>query len=293
MGVYSRTGKPKSGCPYCAGRYATHDNNLALKFPEHAKMFDKAENLSESGDQLFASMTKPNSGVMYNWMCRNRHTFSISPDELLRKEEYLGCPSCRDVAIVGGTHKFNNKKFDHNEIIALFEKGVTYEKISEQVGCSTGQVGKLIAKLKRDNGIKVQTRVTRAIFCNELNRHFLSPNEAKLVLNDLGYAADNILTVLRGTQKFTSGFNFVYSWLSDEEIMKQDPANFVEFVPDKNTNSSQAVRCVELDKVFPSKSVAVIEMKRNGYSPFIQRTLSKAIETGGVAGGYHWEIVLE
>ena len=197
------------------------------------------------------------------------------------------------MAIADGTHKFNNQKFDHTEIIALFKEGGTYEKIAEQVRCSTGQVGKVIGRYKRDKGLKIQTRVTDAIFCKELNRHFLSPVEAKQVLNDLGYVADNILTVLRGTQKFTSGFNFVYSWLSDEEIMKQDPANFVEFVPDKNTNSSQAVRCVELDKVFPSKSVAVIEMKRNGYSPFIQRTLSKAIETGGVAGGYHWEIVLE
>jgi hypothetical protein len=256
-------------------------------------MFDRAKNFSESGDQLFASMIKPNSGVVYNWVCPNGHAFSIPPDELVRKEEYLGCNSCRDVAIADGTHKFNNQKFDHTEIIALFKEGGTYEKIAEQVRCSTGQVGKVIGRYKRDKGLKIQTRVTDAIFCKELNRHFLSPVEAKQVLNDLGYVADNILTVLRGTQKFTSGFNFVYSWLSDEEIMKQDPANFVEFVPDKNTNSSQAVRCVELDKVFPSKSVAVIEMKRNGYSPFIQRTLSKAIETGGVAGGYHWEIVLE
>ena len=292
MAIYSRTGKLKSGCPYCAGRYATHDNNLALNYPEHAKMFDRAENISESGDQLFASMIKPNSGVMYNWICPDGHAFSLPPDELVRKQEYLGCNSCRDVAIANGTHKFNNKKFDHNEIIALFKKGVTYEKIAEQVGCSTGQVGKIIAKFKRDNDIKVQTRVTEAIFCKELNRHFLSPNEAKLVLKDLGYAADNILTVLRGTQKFTSGFSFVYSWLSDEEIIEQDPANFVEFVPDKNTNSSQVVRCIELNLEFGSKSAAVTEMKENGHPPFIQRTLSKALETGGVAGGYHWELVL-
>ena len=292
MAVYSRTGKLKSGCPYCSGRYATADNNLELKYPEYAKMFDCAKNFSENGDQLFASMIKPNSGVTYNWICPNGHAFSLPPDELVRKQEYLGCNSCRDVAITVGTHKFNNQKFDHNKIIALFKKGVTYEKIAEHVGSSTGQVGKVIVKFKRDNGIKVQIRVTDAVFCKELNRHFFSPIEAKLELNNLGYRADNILTVLRGTQKFTSGFSFVYSWFSDEEIMKQDPANFVEFVPDKNTNSSQAVRCIELNLVFESKSAAITEMKKNGHPPFIQRTLNKALKTGGVAGGYHWELIL-
>ena len=291
MPVYSRTGKNKSGCPYCSGRYATANNNLELKYPEHAKMFDRAKNFSDNGEQLFASMIKPYSGVTYNWICPNGHAFSHTPDELVRKKDYLGCNTCRDIAISNGTHEFNNQKFDHNEIIELYLKAVTYEDIAKQVGCSTGNVGKIIAQFKRDNGIKVQTKVTDAVFCKELNRHFLSPIDAKLALNNLGYTADNILSVLRRTQKFTSGFSFVYSWLSDEEIIKQDPANFVEFVPGRNTNSSQAVRCIELNLVFESKSAAVTEMKKNGYPPFIQRTLNKALKTGGVAGGYHWELM--
>ena len=248
MAVYSRTGKLKSGCPYCSGRYATHDNSLELKHPEHAKMFDRAENFSKIGDQLFASMIKPNSGVTYNWVCPNEHdAFSISPDVLLRKKEYLGCPSCRKVAIAEGTHKFNNEKFDQNEIIALFQQELAYEKISEQVGCSTGQVGNIILKFKRVNDIKVQSRVTDAIFCKELNRHFLSHFDAKKELLKLGYQHGNILSVLRGDCKTTGGLSFSYSDLDNDQIKNQNPANFVELSFQKPSNSRQEIYCVELE----------------------------------------------
>lgn len=81
------------------------------------------------------------------------------------------------------------------------------------------------------------------------------------------------------------------SELSDEEIMNQDSANFVDFVPGKITNSSQAVRCLELKLEFGSKSAAVAGMRKLGYQSFIQRTLNKALKNGGFAGGFHWESV--
>ena len=50
---------------------------------------------------------------------------------------------------------------------------------------------------------------------------------------------------------------------------------------------------MELEQQFPSKSDAIIAMKEAGHPPFIQRTLNKAIKEGGLAGGFHWELVEE
>ena len=108
-----------------------------------------------------------------------------------------------------------------------------------------------------------------------------------------GITADNIVSVLRGTTKTSGGLSFRVSTLTADQVRNQNPAVFIDYNPPKGQNSRQAVRCVELDRVFPSKNAAVIAMKENGYPPFIQRTLSNALETGGVAGGYHWELVSE
>ena len=291
--VYSRTGKQKSGCTSCSGRVATYHNNLELKHPEHAKMFDSAENFSESGEQIFAATIAPNSGVEYNWVCPNGHHFSSSPDELVSKDEYLGCVLCRNTAIEEGTHKFAHQRLDHNKIIALYQRNVTYENIAKQVGCSLGQVGNIIVKFKRDNGIKVESKVTDAVFCKELNWHFHSHSKAKEELKEMGYDADNILAVLRGNSKTTGGLSFTYSELTDDQIKNQNPANFVEFSVQKSSNTGQKVYCVELEQQFTSKSDAIIAMKEAGHPPFIQRTLNRAIKEGGLAGGFHWELVEE
>jgi len=230
MRVYSRTGKSKQGCPRCAGRYATRDNNLELKHPTHAKMFNEAENFSNTGEPLVASMIKPNSGIKYDWVCPYGHLIqSKSPDEIVKNKEYLGCQICRQHAISSGTHKFAHQKFDDQEIIQLFKKRMTYKEISEKLGCSLGHVGNIVKKFKEENGIEVQSKVTKPIFCKEVNWHFHSHFEAKQKLRKLGYEIKNILAVLRGDIKTTGGLSFTYSDLNTEQINKQDPANYVDF----------------------------------------------------------------
>ncbi|MDC0499911.1 zinc-ribbon domain-containing protein [Paracoccaceae bacterium] len=292
--VYSRTGKSKQGCPRCGGRYATHDNNLKSKHPVFAKMFDEAENYSDTGELLVASMITPSSGIKYDWLCPKGHLItSKSPDEILNNKEYLGCKTCRQLAIASGTHKFAHQKFDEQEIIKLFESGHTYEEIAKKEGCSIGNVGNIIIDYKKNNNMKIQSKVTDPIFCKELNRHFLSHAIAKEELIQLGYPIGNIPSVLRGDCKTTGGLSFSYSDLDKNQIENQDPSDFIEVPVQKLSNSKQEVYCVELEQKFPSKSAAIKALKKAGYPPFIQKTLNKAITTGGLAGGFHWVLVEE
>jgi len=292
--VYSRTGKSASGCPRCSGRYATSDNNLRLKYPKHADMFDAGENFSKIGEELNASLVTPNSGVKYNWVCPEGHVIeSKSPDHIVKNKEYLGCTDCRAKAIEAGTHTFAHQKFDYEQIISLYQQSVTYEEIAKEVGCSRGLVGKIIVEFKENNGIRVESKITDAIFCKELNRHFFSHFDAKEKLLNLGYPVVNIPSVLRGDSKTTRGLSFTYSELTDDQIKNQDPLNFIEFPVQQASNSWQKVYCVELKLQFASKSAAIKAMKKAGYPSFIQRTLNKAINDGSLAGGFHWELVEE
>ena len=68
-------------------------------------------------------------------------------------------------SIMSLLEEFNNQKYDHNEIISLYQKGITYEKIAKQVECSIGQVGNIILEFKRDkiNLVKSNTELGKII----------------------------------------------------------------------------------------------------------------------------------
>jgi hypothetical protein len=66
--IYNRTGKNKSGCPYCSGNLASDDNCLQTLYPELAKEWhpDKNGNLSPHEVAL-----KSNKRVW--WICGKGH----------------------------------------------------------------------------------------------------------------------------------------------------------------------------------------------------------------------------
>lgn len=104
-------------------------------------------------------------------------------------------------------------------------------------------MGNTILKFKRVNDIKVQSRVTDAIFCKELNQHFLSHFDAKEELLKLGYQIGNIPSVLRGDCKTTGGFSFSYSDWDNDQIKNQNPANFIDLVPKAVKQSARNLLC--------------------------------------------------
>lgn len=76
------------GCPYCAGRYATKENNLLLAYPEIAKEFD-AEKSGTTADQV-----TPKSNKKMWWKCSVGHSYNVTPNKKTREDLPYGCPFC-------------------------------------------------------------------------------------------------------------------------------------------------------------------------------------------------------
>ena len=82
----SRTGKNKSGCPYCSGRLATETDNLEAIFPEIAKEWDYEKN-----HPLLPSMVKPKAGKNVWWKCLKGHSYE---SVIGNRANGSGCPAC-------------------------------------------------------------------------------------------------------------------------------------------------------------------------------------------------------
>jgi len=81
------------GCPFCSGRYATKENNLALAYPEIAKQFD-AEKSGVTADEV-----TPKSNRLMWWNCEKGHSYQASPSKKTREDLPYGCPFCSSYQI--------------------------------------------------------------------------------------------------------------------------------------------------------------------------------------------------
>lgn len=150
MPVYARTGRQKQGCPQCAGRIPTHDNNLQLKFPKLAEMFDRAEN-ELNGKPVHSSEIMPKSGQRFTWVCDEDHLIrDKTPDEMSRAKYLNGCVKCYKAAIKTGMLKVGNHKHDHSEILKLYKRHQNLSKVAQIVGCSPSTVSNVLIK----NGLR-------------------------------------------------------------------------------------------------------------------------------------------
>lgn len=76
-----------SGCPYCSGRYATKTNNLASKYPELLKEWDREKN-----KDLDPSKLTPYSNRKVWWQCLKGHNWQATLYN--RAKNKSGCPIC-------------------------------------------------------------------------------------------------------------------------------------------------------------------------------------------------------
>lgn len=87
--VYSRT-KPEdgvgSGCPYCSGRRASAERNLAINHPEIAAEWHPTKN------KLSPTQMTPASSKKVWWLCERGHEWKT--DVATRTLQGSGCPSC-------------------------------------------------------------------------------------------------------------------------------------------------------------------------------------------------------
>ncbi len=84
--VHGRT-KGK-GCPYCAGKLASKENNVFVQYPELMKEWDFEINNADP-----KSLTR-GSNLMVWWRCRNGHRFEQSVKYRTRQKYPGKCPHC-------------------------------------------------------------------------------------------------------------------------------------------------------------------------------------------------------
>jgi hypothetical protein len=87
--INGRTNNNKtSGCPYCAGKKASQDNNLAVIFPDLVKEWDTKKNgILTPYNVTFGSKIK------VWWKCERGHSWLASPCSRTGKGK-TGCPLC-------------------------------------------------------------------------------------------------------------------------------------------------------------------------------------------------------
>ncbi len=73
-------------CPYCAGKLASRDHNLAVKYPNIAKQWHPTKN----GNLKPTNVTPHSNGKVW-WICRKGHEWKNSPNHRAKPR---GCPYC-------------------------------------------------------------------------------------------------------------------------------------------------------------------------------------------------------
>jgi DNA-directed RNA polymerase subunit RPC12/RpoP len=87
--ISSRTHSTKAtGCPYCSGRIATRENNVAVVCPELVGEW----NVEKNG-LLKPEMFKPGSNKKVWWKCIKGHEWRASPNKRTGTDK-TGCPFC-------------------------------------------------------------------------------------------------------------------------------------------------------------------------------------------------------
>lgn len=76
-----------SNCPYCYGRFASKENNLAFKYPELLSDWD-----AEKNKGLNPSDFTPHVGKKIWWLCKNGHSWQATIYN--RAKNKSGCPKC-------------------------------------------------------------------------------------------------------------------------------------------------------------------------------------------------------
>ena len=133
----------------------------------------------------------------------------------------------------------------------------------------------------------------KAVYCVERNQHFRSTIDAEEKMRQLGFAvsATKISSLLNGHRSKAGGFTWQDSDLSTSEILSQDAALFLDYIPTKNSNARQKVKLIfvedKTERIFDSKSDAA------RFLDSAPGNLTRAIKQHGTIKGYKAELLKE
>ena len=84
--IYSRTGANRTGCPFCAGKIASSENNLKKLYPTIAKQWHPTKN----GALRPSQVTKSSDKKVW-WLCPKGHNYKSS---IANRTKGKACPQC-------------------------------------------------------------------------------------------------------------------------------------------------------------------------------------------------------
>ena len=128
--ITDRTGKLKTGCPYCSGKKI--EGNLADTNPELVKEWDYDKNYPLKPEDV-----KKTSKEKVSWICANGHRFDAIIKNRSRKNG-TNCPIC------GNANKGKTKQ----KSIVCVETGMVFNSIKEAVEFVHGHPGSITNCLK-------------------------------------------------------------------------------------------------------------------------------------------------
>ena len=79
----------KTGCPYCAGRIASPENNLSSLYPKLTKEWHPSKN-----DNLSPNMVLSTTAKKAWWVCKKGHEWEASIRRRTQPNKPTGCPYC-------------------------------------------------------------------------------------------------------------------------------------------------------------------------------------------------------
>ncbi|MDP7365999.1 MAG: zinc-ribbon domain-containing protein [Candidatus Pacebacteria bacterium] len=121
----ARTGKKKTGCPFCTHQKVGYGNDLASSYPEIAEQWNYKKNRSTSPLKVIAGGTKK-----YWWVCKNNHEWQATTEKRIAGRN---CPYCANRVVGYG----NDLKSNYPDIAAQWnykKNNILPEKILPHSG---------------------------------------------------------------------------------------------------------------------------------------------------------------
>lgn len=100
-----RTGKSKTGCPYCKNRKLNNENNLAIVYPEIVKTWNFEKN------DILPDNVFPSSPKKVWWICEKNHEWESTVNNRLRR----GCAYCTKNRLL--PDKSNSLFYTHEKLM--------------------------------------------------------------------------------------------------------------------------------------------------------------------------------
>ena len=192
--------KNPTGCPYCSGRYPSHDNNLLVLFPNISKEWHPSKN-----DDLTPKDFKPKSHKKVWWLCPKGHDYNSSISHRTDINNPTGCPFCSNQSSEPEIRILSELKWFFDEINSRYKiNGVEIDIFLPSFNLGIEYDGSYFHKDKEDSDLrKNKFLLSQNINLIRVREHpLLSLSEHDVVINKGSLEKTDLDEILRNISFF-------------------------------------------------------------------------------------------